>query len=214
MTVTENQRAAILECLPLHVRDTVSRETWNRLEAYCILLIEENERQNLIARSSLDDLWNRHILDGAQLIRLVPHGGRWCDVGSGPGLPGMVIAIIGNMAITLNEPRKLRADFLERVARELGLDNVEVAQCKVERLTGKFDIITARAVAPLNRIFAMAWHLAHSETKWVLPKGETAKSELDEARATWQGSFSLVPSRTNAASAIVLAEHVLRRGKR
>ena len=84
---------------------------------------------------------------------------------------------------------------------------------KVERVQGRFDIITARAVARLDKLFGMAWHLAHSETKWVLPKGELAKSELDEARATWQGSFRLVPSRTHPAAAIVVAEHVERRGK-
>ena len=72
----------------------------------------------------------------------------------------------------------------------------------------------ARAVARLGKFFGMAWHLAHSETKWVLPKGESAKSELDEAKQTWQGGFRLVPSLTHPASAIVIAEHVQRKGKR
>ena len=116
--------------------------------------------------------------------------------------------------MTLNEPRKLRADFLRRAIAELRLSDVTVADCKVERLEGTFDLITARAVARLDRLFGMACHLAHSETKWVLPKGEGAQSELAEARRTWQGGFSLVPSRTHAASAIVIAEHVHRRGKR
>jgi 16S rRNA (guanine527-N7)-methyltransferase len=126
----------------------------------------------------------------------------------------MVIAILGGRATTLNEPRRLRADFLRRAVSELGLRDVVVAECKIERLEGKFDFITARAVAKLDKLFGMAWHLAHSETKWVLPKGESVKSELDEANRTWQGSFRLVPSRTHPASAIVIAEHVQRRGKR
>jgi 16S rRNA (guanine527-N7)-methyltransferase len=126
----------------------------------------------------------------------------------------MVIAILGGQPITLNEPRKLRADFLRRTVRELGLFDVEIAECKVQRLTGRFDVITARAVARLDKLFGMACHLAHSETKWVLPKGESAQSELDEARKAWQGGFRLVPSRTHPASAIVVAEHVQRRGKR
>ena len=96
----------------------------------------------------------------------------------------------------------------------MGLRDVTVAECKVERLSGKFDFITARAVARLDKLFGMAWHLAHRETKWVLPKGESAKSELDEAMRTWQGRFSLVPSRTHPASSIVIAEHVERKGKR
>ena len=192
----------------------VPRETFQQLERFAALLNEENERQNLIAPNSVGELWTRHILDGAQLMGLAEREGRWLDIGSGPGLPGLVIAILGGRPMTLNEPRKLRAEFLRRAIADLGLGDVEIAECKAERLNGKFDLITARAVARLDKLFGMACHLAHSETKWVLPKGERAQSELDEARATWQGSFRLVPSRTHPASAIVIAEHVERRGKR
>lgn len=206
--------AAIIDCLPEQVRDDVSRETLERLDRFSALLIEENKSQNLIAAASIPELWMRHIIDGAQLYGLADRGGSWCDIGTGPGLPGMVIAIIGGRPMTLNEPRKLRADFLRRVVADLSLDAVSVAECKVEKLVGKFDIITARAVARLDKLFGMACHLAHSETKWILPKGEKAQSELEEARSSWQGSFRLVPSRTHPASAIIVAEHVQRRGKR
>jgi 16S rRNA (guanine527-N7)-methyltransferase len=192
----------------------VSRETFEKLERFAALLTAENAQQNLVSPSSIADLWKRHIVDGAQLLGLVPKGGEWLDIGSGAGLPGIVIAILGGRPMTLNEPRKLRADFLRRAVAELSLSDVVVAECKVERLERKFDLITARAVAGLDRLFGMACHLAHSETKWVLPKGEGAQSELAEARRTWQGSFRLVPSRTHPASAIVIAEHVHRRGKR
>jgi len=192
----------------------VPRETFEKLERFAELLVEENERQNLVAPGSIAQLWTRHILDGAQLLGMAGREGAWLDIGSGPGLPGLVIAILGGRPMMLNEPRKLRADFLRRAVTELGISQVEVADCKVERLTGKFDLITARAVARLDRLFAMACHLAHSETKWVLPKGESAQSELDEALEAWQGGFRLVPSRTHPASAIIVAEHVQRRGKR
>lgn len=192
----------------------VPRETYGKLERFAALLLEENRLQNLIAPNSEPELWTRHILDGAQVLGLAEGEGSWLDIGSGPGLPGLVIAILGGRPMTLNEPRKLRADFLRRVVSDLALADVTVAECKVERLEEKFDLITARAVARLDGLFTMACHLAHSETKWVLPKGESAQSELDEARATWQGSFRLVPSQTHAASAIVIAEHVQRRGKR
>ena len=192
----------------------VSRETFEKLERFAALLVDENERQNLISPGSVGDLWNRHILDGAQLLGAAGGRGNWLDIGSGPGLPGLVIAILGRRPLTLNEPRKLRADFLRQAVNELELDDVIIAECKVERLVGKFDFITARAVAPLGKLFGMACHLAHNETKWVLPKGESAQSELDEAREAWQGSFRLVPSRMHPASAIVIAQHVERRGKR
>lgn len=206
------RRHAVLACLPDGV--DVSRETFEKLEQFAALLIEENRRQNLISPKTVGELWVRHILDGAQLLGLAEGEGNWVDIGSGPGLPGLAIAILGGRPMTLNEPRKLRADFLRRTIAQLSLGDVAVAECKVERVDGKFDMITARAVARLNKLFGMACHLAHSETKWVLPKGESAQSELDEARLTWQGSFRLVPSRTHPASAIVLAEHVQRRGKR
>ena len=192
----------------------VSRETYEQLGRFVDLLLAENERQNLVAAASIPELWTRHILDAAQLLGLAGEGGRWCDIGSGPGLPGLVIAILGGRPMTLIEPRRLRAEFLRRTVAELGLEEVAVADCKVERLEGKFDRITARAVANLDRLFGMACHLAHSETKWVLPKGESAKSELAAAQRTWQGRFRLMPSRTHPASAIVIAEHVQRRGKR
>lgn len=223
MTNHEARRASIEEILraipglafpPDRPRSGVPRETYERLERFANLLIEENQRQNLIAPNSVAELWTRHILDGAQLLGLADGEGNWCDIGSGPGLPGMVIAILGGRPMVLNEPRRLRAEFLRRAVKELDLPEVDVAECKVERLNGKFDFITARAVARLDRLFGMACHLAHSETKWVLPKGERAQSELDEAKKAWQGSFRLVPSLTHPASSIVVADHVQRRGKR
>ena len=213
--MTNSERwASVLDCLSEKIRDNVSRETLTRLDRFAELLIEENIRQNLIAAASVPEIWTRHIVDGAQLLSLAGTDGSWCDIGSGPGLPGIVIAILGGRPMTLNEPRRLRADFLRHAVADLGLDQVTVAECKVERLEGKFDFITARAVARLDKLFSMACHLAHSETKWILPKGEKAQSELEEARGTWQGRFRLVPSRTHATSAIVIADHVQWRGKR
>jgi len=208
------QWASVLACLSYPLRADVSRETLEKLDRYVELLVDENQRQNLIAPKSVPDIWTRHVLDGAQLLGLASGQGAWCDIGSGPGLPGMVIAILGGRPMTLNEPRKLRAEFLRRVVTELHLADVQVDEGKIERLSGKFDFITARAVARLDKLFGMACHMAHSETKWVLPKGESAQSELDEARKAWQGSFRLVQSQTHPASAIVIAQHVQRRGKR
>jgi len=203
----------MIEALSAASGRNVSRETYRRLEQFVALLLAENEQQNLIAPISIANLWNRHILDGAQLLGLAEGQGSWCDIGSGPGLPGLVIAILGGLPMTLIEPRRLRAEFLRQAVGELGLLQVTVVESKVERAEGIFDFITARAVARLDKLFGMAWHLAHAETKWVLPKGESVKSELDEARGIWQGSFRLVPSRTHPAAAIVVAEHVQRRGK-
>ena len=191
----------------------VSRETYETLARFAELVRAENLRQNLVSPATIGNLWDRHILDGAQLLGLAPGGSRWCDIGSGAGLPGVVIAILGGTPMTLVEPRRLRADFLRHTVDQLGLGDVTVEARKAESVAGKFDVITARAVAKLDTLFGMACHLAHAETKWVLPKGESAKSELDEALRSWQGGFRLVPSRTHPRASIIVAEHVQRRGK-
>ena len=188
----------------------VPRETSERLERFAALLIDENQRQNLVAKSTLDDLWTRHIDDAAQLIPYDAPSATWLDIGSGAGLPGIVIAILTGNPIILVEPRRLRADFLQRVVDELDL-NATVIQSKVEAFRrAPVDVITARAVASIDRLFAMALHLSHKGTQWVLPKGRSAKSELDEAKKTWQGDFRLEPSRTDPDAQILIASRVRR----
>ncbi len=182
----------------------VSRETIERIERFQLLLTAENERQNLISRSNVDDVWQRHILDSAQLARLGPGRGSWADIGSGAGLPGIVIACLIDGPVTLIEPRRLRAEFLAQAVAELGLANVEVRCAKAERVTGAFDVITARAVASLDRLLAMTAHLSHGGTRWVLPKGKSAKSELADARLNWQCEAREVASLTDPEATILI----------
>jgi 16S rRNA (guanine527-N7)-methyltransferase len=189
----------------------VSRETAAQLALFKTLVIAENERQNLVSPASLAEFESRHIDDAVQLADL-GQAGSWCDVGSGAGLPGIVIAIVTGAPMTLIEPRKLRADFLRRAVAELGLD-AEVFEGKAERVPAHFDNITARAVADLARLLAITENLAQRGTRWILPKGRSAKKELEAAQLSWQGSFSLVPSRTSDEAAIIVAEGVRRRGK-
>jgi 16S rRNA (guanine527-N7)-methyltransferase len=191
----------------------VSRETVQRLRNYADLLKAESGRQNLISEATTDDLWERHIVDSAQLARFEPRGGAaWVDIGSGAGLPGIVIACLVAGSITLVEPRRLRADFLRRVIGELGV-RATVQRAKSERITGTFDVITGRAVASLPRFLELCDHLSTKNTVWVLPKGRSAQSELAEAKRTWQGNFRVEPSVTDADSRIIVATEV-RAGKR
>ena len=192
----------------------VPRETSDRLERFAEMLIVENQVQNLISKSTEADLWNRHFADAAQLIAFAPEGASWIDIGSGAGLPGLVIAILTGAPVTLVEPRRLRAEFLSRAAVELELDNVTVLQAKGEAVPrARYGVITARAVASVERLFAMTAHLLHGGTMWVLPKGRSAQSELDEARKSWQGMFRLEPSRTDPDARILIASGVRRVGK-
>ena len=189
----------------------VPRETIEKLDAYAALLREENKRQNLVAASTLDQLWNRHIADSAQLVRFEPRpGASWADIGSGAGLPGIVIACLVDGPVTLIEPRRLRADFLHKVCESLHL-RATVFGGKAERAQGEYDVITARAVANLAKILKISAHLSTRKTVWALPKGRGTDAELAEARQAWQGRFHVEQSVTDADSRIVVATGVAKR---
>jgi 16S rRNA (guanine527-N7)-methyltransferase len=191
----------------------VSRETFERLVRYAGLLTDENARQNLVSASSIADLWDRHILDSAQLVRFAPsRAASWIDIGSGAGLPGLVVACLVDGPVTLVEPRRLRAEFLHSAAESLEL-RVRVVPAKAERVDGTFDVISARAVAPLCRLIELSRHLSTGKTTWILPKGRNAESELAEARHAWQGVFHVEQSLTDADSRIIVGTGVKARRK-
>ena len=201
---------AWIEALP-----GVSRETMERLELFGELLGKANLTQNLVAASTLQDdmLWTRHFADSAQLIPLVPPRpedvrGTWVDLGSGPGLPGLVVAILApEWDMTLVESRRLRCDFLRECvdALELG-DRVSVEQNTVERFSpGAFDVISARAFAPLQRLIVVSRHLAAKNSIWLLPKGKNAQTELSTLSPTWQTACVLQPSLTDENARIIVA---------
>ena len=186
----------------------VSRETFEKLERYVAMLREENARQNLISATTLEHAWERHILDSAQLVRYESRAAAsWLDIGSGAGLPGIVIACLVEGPITLVEPRRLRANFLHSVVDLLSL-NATVVCGKAERAEGKFDMITARAVAPLPLLLKISAHLSTGKTVWALPKGRSAQRELVEAQQSWQGEFRVEPSVTDEESFIIVGTKV------
>lgn len=193
----------------------VSRETLDRLHQFVALLREANEAQNLIAASTAGDaLWVRHIADSAQLLTLAAdwsEEGRWIDLGSGPGLPGLVIAMaLPRWTVRLVESRRLRCDFLRHCVTELDLPNVEVIEGRVEQLDpSAHDVISARAFAPLPKLLASARHLAGKNTLWLLPKGRNAVNELSSIAHAWQGLFHVEPSLTDAEARILVGRGVV-----
>jgi 16S rRNA (guanine527-N7)-methyltransferase len=194
----------------------VPRETVERLDRFVELLRRENEVQNLVSRSSLEQVWNRHIADSAQLLLHAPgRPDRWIDLGSGAGFPGLVVASLYPGSVTLVEQRTKRVDFLRKAASLLELPTrTTIVQSRVETLEAPpFDVISARAFAPLEPLLALGERFATTKTRWVLPKGKNAKSELAAAESSWQGVFRLEPSLTDADSSIVVAEGVRRRAK-
>lgn len=200
-----------------HLREAfgVSRETEDKLELFAQLLRTANEAQNLVARSSLDEIWSRHFLDSAQLLRFSPSPHcSWVDLGSGAGFPGLVIALIHGGPTTLIEERRLRVEFLRSVSAELGL-SVEIIGSKVERAAAKpFDVISARAFAPLPGLLELGTKFSTDKTRWILPKGRNAQSELEALESSWQGEFQLEHSLTDAEARIIVAEGVQWSGHR
>lgn len=191
----------------------VSCEAWDRLERFARLLAAEAEEQNLVSRGTLGDLWERHLVDSAQLARFEPRAGAsWVDIGTGAGLPGIVIACLVEGPITLVEPRRLRANFLHRVANELDLP-VRVVCGKAEQVSGSYDVITARAVADLSSLLKISAHLSTRKSLWVLPKGRNARAEVDAAQFAWQGRFHVERSLTEPESGIVVATDVRARAE-
>lgn len=195
----------------------VPRETYGRLERLAGLILDEMPRQNLIAASTAELIWARHIVDSAQLVPLASAEARhWIDLGSGAGFPGIVVALMRpELSMTLVESRRKRIDFLQHLADSLGIaDRVTVAGQRLEMLEATAqDVISARAFAPLDRLLPLAHRFSHAETAWLLPKGRSAASELEAAMTSWQGDFRIVPSLTDPEAAIIAATKVQPRAK-
>ena len=193
---------------------------WTQLEGFASLLVAENAHQNLIAASTIPNLWVRHIADSAQLLALDHNDteGIWLDLGSGAGLPGLVVAILSERPMVLIESRKRRCAFLRAVAAELKLGHVEVVEAPLERIeTLAAATISARAFAPLDRLIDLSTRFSTESTRWLLPKGRNAVKELALLPQPWQTMFHVEQSRTDADSQILVGTGQIgekQRGKR
>lgn len=189
----------------------VSRET--QLQRFGEILRAESARQNLISAASFESLWSRHFVDSAQLVPLAAEAGEggWVDVGTGAGMPGLVVALLIDRPVVMVEPRIRRVEFLRDAARQLGItDRATVVHGRIEsyKPERKAAIVSARAVAALPDLFQSTAHCTDSSTIWLLPKGRSVQSEVEAARAKWQGVFHVEPSITSPESGIVVARKV------
>jgi len=178
-----------------------------RLDALVALLRAENQRQNLVAAASLDQVWVRHIADSAQLVG-VSRGtsGPWLDLGTGAGFPGLVIALLDPAReVLMVESRARRAAWLESIVAHFGLSGARVLAARLETVPS-FDaaIISARAFAPLDRIIALSARFSTPQTRWLLPKGRNGAKELGEMPETIQAMFHVEQSITDAESVILV----------
>jgi 16S rRNA (guanine527-N7)-methyltransferase len=205
----------------------VSRETGARLETYAALLRQWQKAVNLVAMSTLDAVWQRHFADSAQLLALAPKARSWVDLGSGAGFPGLVIAILlaeraGAMPpqdapedpadgagprVSLIESDGRKGAFLRAVARELGVA-VDILSTRIEsgptqsRVEAP-DVVTARALAPLDKLLTLAAPFWSLRTIGLFLKGREAANEVEAALKAWTFECELIPSSTEAGAHIV-----------
>ncbi len=196
----------------------VSRETLAKLDTYVALLVEWQAKFNLVGPATLPHIWVRHFADSAQLLGLVEREGAahrptWLDIGSGAGFPGMVIGLLTGDSVTLVDSIRKKTVFLETVREALGLErNVKVLNQRVESLGSiKFDHITARACAPLMKLFDWGEPYAAKSCSWLLLKGGAVEDELAEARRRFVFEHELIPSLSDPRGRVVRARRVRRR---
>ena len=178
-----------------------------RLERLAGMVIEENSRQNLVAKASEASIWLRHLADSAQLLgHVTGDAGPWLDLGTGAGFPGLVIAAMRpGLRVVLVESRKKRVDWLVRAASELGLENCRVEGRKLEHVESfAAAVISARAFAPLGRLLALSAPFSTQDTLWLLPKGRSAVQELASLPRGMARMFHVEQSATDGEAGIVI----------
>nr|WP_152414692.1 16S rRNA (guanine(527)-N(7))-methyltransferase RsmG [Blastomonas sp. AAP53] len=186
----------------------VSRETMEALDRLAAFVADEARHQNLVSAATLAQMWQRHIVDSAQLLRFADPQPQelWIDLGSGAGFPGLVIGLLAPCKVLLVESRALRIDYLERAIEHLGLaDRVMVAGMALDRMEAEpADYISARAFAPLPRLLEGAARFSTEKTRWLLPKGRNAAMELESVSSAWQHVFHVEQSLTDPDAAILV----------
>jgi 16S rRNA (guanine527-N7)-methyltransferase len=193
-------------------RPEATPEAIERLEKLAAMLVEENAHQNLVAAASLASVWQRHIVDSAQLLAHVPREtwngtkGPWLDLGTGAGFPGMVIAALRpGHEVLMVESRGRRVEWLNRVIEELALPKAKVLGQRLEMIeTRTVAVISARAFAPLDKLLKISLRFSTRDTIWLLPKGRSAGQELEALKASAREGFHVEQSLTDADAGLIV----------
>lgn len=209
MSKTGSGRQAILD------RFGVSRESGERLDLYASLLVTWQARINLIGPSTRDDIWTRHIADALQLLALLPRDlERLADLGSGAGIPGLVLAIARPIEAHLFESNLKKGAFLREAARQTGakahIHAIRIEQAAAEAARLKAGAVTARALAPLPRLLDYAAPFLENGAIGYFHKGQDVDAELTEATKSWKLQIEKHPSTTDSRGVILVVKEAHR----
>lgn len=190
----------------------VSRETFERLRIYRDLILKWQPALNLVGPDTIGQLWWRHIIDSAQLYPYIEEnaGASLCDLGSGAGFPGMVLAIMGHHPVTLVDSDRKKNIFLKEAALATKISPTIFCE-RIENLREKFSIITSRACAPLTQLLEYAFPLLEKSGSLFLLKGATADTEIITATHQWNFDCKTVESLTSASGAVLLVSNISRK---
>jgi len=187
-----------------------TRDQIEKLETYAELLRKWQNAINLVARDSLDSIWQRHFADSAQLLRLIPAGSICLDFGSGAGFPGMVIAMLSandGTRVHLVESNARKCAFLRAVARQTGtaveIHNARVEEYAVRGTVSNVDVVMARGVAPLARLLELSHPFFRDGMTGLFLKGRRADAEILEARRAWMFDLRAHPSETEKGAKLL-----------
>lgn len=190
-------------------------ETFDRLQSFAGLVEKWNPTVNIVAKSTLGELWSRHIIDSAQVFRYCPPAARlWLDIGSGGGFPGIVIAVLAHslmpdLQVRLVESDQRKAVFLREVNRQLGL-TAEVSACRIETLSPQSaDVVSARALASLSGLCGFAARHLKPNGVAVFLKGQQHEDEIALARKDWQFELEMAQSQTHSGSAVLVLKGLM-----
>ncbi|CFX09629.1 Ribosomal RNA small subunit methyltransferase G [Candidatus Filomicrobium marinum] len=204
----------------------ISRETLELLDLYANTLQHWQKTINLVAPSTLDSVWQRHFADSAQLLKLAPENvTSWVDLGSGAGFPGLVIAILihgkrgaeAGSVVRLIESDARKAAFLGEIARRTSVA-VDIVPRRIELSSTQanfepVEVVTARALAPLERLLGLAYRFFNDGTIGLFPKGRDVEREIEAARKDWQFDVRLEQSLTDPEGRIAVIEHLKAKSK-
>ena len=197
----------------MSIADNVSRETIERLEAYAKLLVQWNPKINLVSKSTISDLWERHMEDSLQIAELHPLRGNWADLGSGAGFPGLPLAIVGDdptFHMSLIEADARKSVFLRQALR-ITDTKADVIDQRIEDTEPlQASRVTARALAQLSDLLGFAHRHLAPNGQAVFLKGETWRSEIDAAKSIWSFEYDVNPSKTHSGSVILTIGEIAR----